>query len=169
MGLFATRSPHRPNPIGLSLCKIESVDTKKGLIVLSGADLIDGTPILDVKPYIQSYDNPNEKIDSVEIKNEENSNPSKPEKSISEPDWVKSSNFPDLKVNLTETAWEQLQGLRLSMYEDKQQFLNTIIELLRADPRSVYRKEKSSDRLFFTNVDNVHVTAWFDDKTGEKN
>lgn len=143
------------------------------MILLSGADLIDGTPILDVKPYIQSYDNPSKSIIEDTVQNDQNSRDggnmefSDTKPIISEPDWVKSSNFPDLKVNLTETAWEQLQNLKLSMYEDKQQFLNTIIELLRADPRSVYRKEKSSDRLFFTNVDDVHVTAWFDDKTGE--
>lgn len=49
-GVFSTRSPHRPNPIGLSLVKIEKVESD-GLI-LSGADLINGTPILDIKPYL---------------------------------------------------------------------------------------------------------------------
>lgn len=50
MGLFATRTPHRPNPIGLSLVKLEKIED--GIIYLSGADLIDGTPVLDIKPYI---------------------------------------------------------------------------------------------------------------------
>lgn len=50
MGLFATRSPHRPNPIGLSLVELISVE-KDGIIV-AGADLVDGTPILDIKPYL---------------------------------------------------------------------------------------------------------------------
>jgi len=50
MGLFATRSPHRPNPIGLSLVELVSVE-KDGIIV-AGADLVDGTPILDIKPYL---------------------------------------------------------------------------------------------------------------------
>ncbi len=50
IGLFATRSPHRPNPIGLSLVKIEKIDGAH--IYLSGADLVDGTPILDIKPYL---------------------------------------------------------------------------------------------------------------------
>lgn len=49
-GVFATRSPHRPNPIGLSLLKIVEV-TPKGVWV-SGSDLVDGTPILDIKPYL---------------------------------------------------------------------------------------------------------------------
>lgn len=50
MGLFATRTPHRPNPIGLSL--VELVSVEKDGIVVSGADLVDGTPILDIKPYL---------------------------------------------------------------------------------------------------------------------
>ncbi|WII70608.1 tRNA (N6-threonylcarbamoyladenosine(37)-N6)-methyltransferase TrmO [Bdellovibrio sp. 22V] len=50
MGLFATRTPHRPNPIGLSL--VELVKVEKDGIVVAGADLVDGTPILDIKPYL---------------------------------------------------------------------------------------------------------------------
>lgn len=50
MGLFATRSPHRPNPIGLSL--VELIQVEKDGIVVAGADLVDGTPILDIKPYL---------------------------------------------------------------------------------------------------------------------
>ncbi len=59
MGVFATRSPFRPNPIGLSvvrLCEIRR-DTPDGtVLVVSGADLLDGTPILDIKPYIPYSD-----------------------------------------------------------------------------------------------------------------
>lgn len=50
IGVFATRSPHRPNPIGLSLVQIEKVE-KEGVWV-RGIDIIDGTPILDIKPYL---------------------------------------------------------------------------------------------------------------------
>jgi tRNA-Thr(GGU) m(6)t(6)A37 methyltransferase TsaA len=50
MGVFATRSPHRPNPIGLSLVKVERIEGDT--IFLSGVDLVDGTPVLDIKPYI---------------------------------------------------------------------------------------------------------------------
>jgi len=53
-GVFATRAPHRPVPIGLSAVQILSVD---GLhIFLRGLDLLDGTPVLDLKPYIPDYD-----------------------------------------------------------------------------------------------------------------
>ena len=54
VGLFATRTPHRPNPIGLSLVKLERITD--GVLFLSGIDLLDGTPILDVKPYLPSTD-----------------------------------------------------------------------------------------------------------------
>jgi tRNA (adenine37-N6)-methyltransferase len=50
LGLFATRTPHRPNPIGLSLVQIIRVD-KDGVLV-SGVDLVDGTPVFDIKPYL---------------------------------------------------------------------------------------------------------------------
>ena len=59
LGVFATRSPFRPNPIGLSVVRLEGVerDPKLGpVLVVSGADLLDGTPILDVKPYIPYAD-----------------------------------------------------------------------------------------------------------------
>ena len=59
LGVFATRSPFRPNPIGLSVVRLEGVerDPKLGpVLVVSGADLLDGTPILDIKPYIPYAD-----------------------------------------------------------------------------------------------------------------
>jgi tRNA (adenine37-N6)-methyltransferase len=53
-GLFATRTPHRPNPIGLSAVRLEKIEG--GTLYLSGVDLVDGTPILDIKPYLPSAD-----------------------------------------------------------------------------------------------------------------
>ena len=54
MGVFATRSPFRPNPIALSCVKLEGIEqTAEGPVLrVRGADLVDGTPILDIKPYI---------------------------------------------------------------------------------------------------------------------
>ena len=54
MGVFATRSPFRPNPIGLSCVKLLGVED--GVLCVSGADLVDGTPILDIKPYLPYCD-----------------------------------------------------------------------------------------------------------------
>ena len=59
MGVFATRSPYRPNNIGLSCVKIEKIElhTADGPILwVSGADLMNGTPILDIKPYLPNTD-----------------------------------------------------------------------------------------------------------------
>jgi tRNA (adenine37-N6)-methyltransferase len=55
-GLFATRSPKRPNPIGFSVVKLDSLDLEAGILHLSGVDAFDGTPVLDIKPYIPSVD-----------------------------------------------------------------------------------------------------------------
>lgn len=59
IGVFATRSPYRPNPIGLSCVRLEAVrqDLALGPILeISGADLLDGTPIYDIKPYLPYAD-----------------------------------------------------------------------------------------------------------------
>lgn len=58
MGVFATRSPFRPNPIGLSCVRLEKIEyTERGPeIFVRGADLLDGTPILDIKPYLPLAD-----------------------------------------------------------------------------------------------------------------
>lgn len=54
MGVFATRSPHRPNHLGLSLLNLDKINLENGCVVLhcSGADLLDGTPVVDIKPYL---------------------------------------------------------------------------------------------------------------------
>ena len=56
VGVFATRSPHRPCPIGLSLVDIERIESS--CISFYGTDMVDGTPVLDIKPYIPFYDSP---------------------------------------------------------------------------------------------------------------
>ncbi len=58
LGVFATRSPHRPNPIGMSVVELHAVRSAEQHMVLeiSNADLIDGTPIIDIKPYVPYAD-----------------------------------------------------------------------------------------------------------------
>ena len=84
MGIFATRSPYRPNPIGLSSVRLEDIQlhTNQGpLLLVAGADLLDGTPIYEIKPYLPyTYAHPNatsgfalqaqEKLLQVEVPNE---------------------------------------------------------------------------------------------------
>ncbi|MFW6345643.1 MAG: tRNA (N6-threonylcarbamoyladenosine(37)-N6)-methyltransferase TrmO [Halomonas sp.] len=53
VGVFASRSTHRPNRLGLSLVELLAVDTRSGVrLLLAGADLVSGTPVLDIKPYL---------------------------------------------------------------------------------------------------------------------
>ena len=54
MGVFATRSPDRPNPIGKSTVKL--LERKENVLKVQGLDAINGTPVLDIKPYIPGYD-----------------------------------------------------------------------------------------------------------------
>ena len=53
-GIFAIRSPHRPNHIGFSIVKLKSV--RKNIITFSQVDILDGTPLLDIKPYVSHFD-----------------------------------------------------------------------------------------------------------------
>lgn len=106
LGVFATRSPFRPNPIGLSCVYINKVeiDDKRGpVITVSGADLMDGTPILDIKPYIKYCD-------------------SKPD---ARSGFVEQTEWKKLRVELS----EQLQA---ELAAEQQQALIGVLEL---DPR----------------------------------
>ena len=74
VGVFATRSPFRTNPIGLSSVKLERVEQHPALgpvLHLSGADLMDGTPILDIKPYLPHVDSHVEALGSFTEKSKE--------------------------------------------------------------------------------------------------
>ncbi len=53
-GLFSTRAPHRPNPIGLSVLKIDAIVDNR--IQVSNVDILDSTPLLDIKPYVPQFD-----------------------------------------------------------------------------------------------------------------
>jgi len=93
LGVYATRSPFRPNPLGLSCVKILSINESKGIIEVSGADLVDGTPIYDVKPYIPYTDaHPNASagfVDSTAWEPLEVEFPGGLRQRVSDPDTVK--------------------------------------------------------------------------------
>jgi tRNA-Thr(GGU) m(6)t(6)A37 methyltransferase TsaA len=55
-GVFALRSQHRPNPIGVTVARIEAVE--ENVVQVSGLDALDGTPLLDIKPYVDFFDTP---------------------------------------------------------------------------------------------------------------
>ncbi len=56
LGIFATRSPFRPNPIGIETVYVENIDLENGILYIPYIDAFDGTPVLDIKPYIPSID-----------------------------------------------------------------------------------------------------------------
>ena len=113
MGLFATRTPHRPNPIGLSLVKIEQVE--KNRILVSGVDLVDGTPVLDVKPYLPE-------VESVpEAKN----------------GWAGEVEKKPIQVSFNCTAEELLESYSLRLKFDFDKYRKLIVETIQLDPRPV--------------------------------
>lgn len=109
IGVFASRSPHRPNPIGLSLAKLVKVEGDT--LYLSGIDLIDGTPILDVKPYLPFSD-------AAETAGS---------------GWVPDNSFPELAVTLSDRAEREAAA---ADPEGKLGLRGLIIDALRHDPRN---------------------------------
>ena len=128
VGIFASRTPHRPNPIGMSLCKIDKV--RNGKLFLKNSDLLDGTPILDIKPYITAYDKPEKNIDIIE------------------PEYVKTGNFKELTVEFDEQVLEKVSKLKFELFETKDEFMEVLSDVLQHDPRSVYRKTHTPEKLF---------------------
>jgi len=121
IGLFASRTPHRPSPIGLSLARLVKVDGDT--LHLSGIDLVDGTPILDVKPYIPDSD-------------------CVPHASAG---WTAQAPFPTLKVAFTEEALAEIAAAekRLGIHGIK----GLLGDILRQDLRNPRDKAQSKDGL----------------------
>jgi tRNA (Thr-GGU) A37 N-methylase len=129
VGVFSTRSPHRPNPIGLSVAKLDKVEGStlhlSGIPIFAklidkGIDLIDGTPILDVKPYIALYD-------SV--------------KDSRVASWITEAPRPPLaRVLFTSEAEESLREIlpRLKFYTSFEEIRSAIEAILITDPRSIF-------------------------------
>ncbi|KAG8196857.1 hypothetical protein JTE90_027569 [Oedothorax gibbosus] len=193
VGVFSTRSPHRPSAIGLSLIKLDRIEGST--LHLSGLDLLNGTPVLDIKPYIPAYDVPYVPQSNVlgqldsdrpDLKNEcEGSSHANNVEEVATEDSTTLSkqinndhcnvatylkNLPGhLNVTFTNRALDDLvlitakDNCVYSYSEAKE----VISEVLRNDPRSVYRKQKCSDRLYYFSINILHVTCWFDDNIAE--
>lgn len=132
MGLFATRSPHRPNPIGLSLVKIEKIEGSR--ILVSGVDLVDGTPVLDVKPYLPGVE-ALENASSGWLDEIENAQPELDASSAPVEEGGSS-----VQVTFSCAAEETLEALSLRMKFDFDQRRKLIIETIGLDPRPVIYK-----------------------------
>jgi tRNA-Thr(GGU) m(6)t(6)A37 methyltransferase TsaA len=136
VSIFATRTPHRPNKIGLSRAKIDKIDGPT--IYFSGIDLIEGTPIIDIKPYIPEYD-------------------SIPEKECRVAKWITSPNT-ITKVTFTEDAIKELKEFlpKCEYYHTMEETMDAITQILQLDPRSVSRKKSNIEKYAFY-VDNLNV------------
>jgi tRNA (adenine37-N6)-methyltransferase len=125
IGLFATRSPHRPNPIGLSL--VELIEVKKDALILAGADLVDGTPILDIKPYLPH-------LESIPT---------------ARGGWATQVQRDDIHVEFSDSAKEILQNW--IQKTGKSELLEVIVDVLKQDPRPVIYKGYESQESPYRN------------------
>ena len=120
-GLFATRTPHRPNPLGLSVARLLRVDGDT--LVLGGADLIEGTPILDVKPYLR-----HDRVDDASV-----------------PSWCEKRDDSSkiTQVRFSEKADAELSAAAASgalrFYSDVHELRTAIEQVLTLDIRSVHQ------------------------------
>lgn len=128
-GVFATRSPFRPNPIGLSCVKLESVELEgpdAPVLVVSGADLMDGTPVFDIKPYIPYSDIKEDALGGI----------------------TASTEFRKLDVAFAPSV----KGL-------SKEFMETLADILRHDPRPGYQDDPLRVYGFLFGGYDVHFTV----------
>lgn len=127
IGVFASRSYYRPNPVGLSLVELESIDRieKKIILKLKGGDFLDGTPVIDIKPYIPYSDS----TFPVEAGYAEH---------------APADNF---KVVFSNSAETTIQGLT-NIDDRYKNFKDLITQILSKDPRPGYYTDKSNKKHF---------------------
>ena len=136
VGVFATRSPFRPNPTGMSWLKLEQIDlqdSRKPVIWVSGVDMMDGTPIYDIKPYLPYADShPGAKggfTDGTQVRR------------------VKVE-FPEEPVAASEISGEKLQALRGVLEQDPR-------PRYQKDPERIYGMSFGEYEVKFTVQENV--------------
>jgi len=122
VGVFASRSMFRPNPVGLSVVELESIERKKNKIIINiiGGDLLDQTPVLDIKPYIPYSDSVTSARAGYAVEQPE----------------------PKLKVSFSEQATS-----KITVAEDQYPMIKKIIEqILQLDPRPAYLADKNGNK-----------------------
>ncbi len=121
VGVFASRSPFRPARLGLSVVRLERIEQQAGEVslVVAGADLVDGTPIVDIKPYIPFTD------------------------SVPEAKGGFATQPPALKqVEFTQQALLDLKDLT-----EREQ--RALVQILAQDPRPAYKTQERDDKVYF--------------------
>lgn len=124
IGVFASRATHRPNPIGLSKVALERIVYERGRVLLEvgSVDLVDGTPIFDIKPYLAYADN--------EVAAHSSFAQEKPHVS--------------LDVIFSEKALLQIQKISVKIPN----FQRFLVDVLAQDPRPAYQKNRSQGRIY---------------------
>ncbi|QFI39073.1 tRNA (N6-threonylcarbamoyladenosine(37)-N6)-methyltransferase TrmO [Moritella marina ATCC 15381] len=119
LGVFATRSTFRPNPLGLSVAKLDGISIKNNqcILNLSGIDLVDGTPILDIKPYVPYADRLTD----------------------AQAGYANDAPIADMQVLFTDEAVTQI-GAQHKKHPELRDF---IAQVLAQDPRPAYKKNKT--------------------------
>lgn len=122
LGVFATRSTFRPNGIGQSVVRLHNIQNQSGNISLeiSGMDLLDGTPIIDIKPYIPFSDAIDNAIGGI-------------------------AQEPPVAINVSFSAKAKVQ---LTHYQQYEQLSHLIEEVLAQDPRPAYKKAKHDPKQY---------------------
>lgn len=137
IGVYASRSPFRPNPLGLSTVKLLSIESKEGEVSLQvqGADLVDGTPILDIKPYVPYGDSIPEATGG----------------------FAEEAPKATLQVEFSPRAKKQMAQYQ----KDSPELETMLLETLRLDPRPAYRhnKEDSQEYGFLFDRYNIRWTV----------
>ena len=133
IGVLATRSTFRPNPIGMSVVKLNSVEIKNNQVILhvSGIDLLDQTPIVDIKPYVPYAD------------------------SIITAKGGFAQSTPSIKIDIhyTEQARQQLNNLS-SQYHQLELFITQVLE---QDPRPAYKQGKTDEKTYGMSLYDLNI------------
>ena len=161
VGQLATRSPHRPNPLGLSLVKMENLDKKRKRLHISGIDLVHGTPVYDVKPCVP-WDIPGHFLQNNSSSNDGGVEHI-PEAFFRVPDWVdqKDAIATVVFTDQAETSLarlvveeERLAPLYTKKNDGVQGARETLREILAQDPRSSHKGLKTNQRGSNSNSNN---------------
>ncbi|WZN59333.1 tRNA-methyltransferase O [Chloropicon roscoffensis] len=157
LGVFACRSPKRPSRIGMTACRIEGVSEEGAWLRVSGVDLLDGTPILDIKPYVPRYDSfPGATVPAWM---------DRPSEALGHRSGVAAA---DVEVRFEPRALEELESVsrRSGLFRDSAAMEGTIAEVLSQDPRSRTSKKHDKQEYGFR-LDNARVTCVFRRVSGD--
>eukprot|EP00980_Cylindrotheca_fusiformis_P019272 scaffold6591_cov106-Cylindrotheca_fusiformis.AAC.2 len=151
VGMLATRSPHRPNALGLSLVKMDRWEPSTRRLYINALDLCNGTPVYDIKPYVH-WDIPGDNYDKDILRL---------------PDWVENKNDVLPNVEFTESAesalLEHIEENRLApLYSNKDETSaegakNTLLEILAQDPRTSHKGVTKNQRGSLSGVETYRI------------